>query len=116
MFKQNVFSYFHIRSQFTFIDQFYTKHSIKGCNCKQSDIGVAVTAAIYRRFIDTGGKSTSGIVTTGGKFTAGVTAINVDIGKDVTTSMEEGTLKTQNPKCRLYWCLIEFIDWRNSQS
>ncbi len=21
-----------------------------------------------------------------------------------------------NPKCRLYWCLIEFIDWRYSQS
>jgi hypothetical protein len=26
--------------------------------------------------------------------------------------MDEGTIKTQNPKCRLYWCLIEFIDWR----
>jgi serine/threonine protein kinase len=24
----------------------------------------------------------------------------------------EGTIKTQNPKCRLYWCLIEFKDWR----
>jgi hypothetical protein len=23
--------------------------------------------------------------------------------------------KTPNPKCRLYWCLIEFIDWRYSQ-
>ncbi len=21
-----------------------------------------------------------------------------------------------NPKCRLYWCLIEFIDWRCTQS
>jgi hypothetical protein len=21
----------------------------------------------------------------------------------------------QNPECRLYWCLIEFFDWRNSQ-
>ncbi len=21
------------------------------------------------------------------------------------------TRKTPNPKCRLYWCLIEFIDW-----
>ena len=30
--------------------------------------------------------------------------------------MDEGTIKTQNPKCRLYWCLIEFIDWRFSQS
>jgi hypothetical protein len=30
--------------------------------------------------------------------------------------MDEGTIKTQNPKCRLYWCLIEFIDWRYSQS
>jgi hypothetical protein len=24
------------------------------------------------------------------------------------------TIKTQYPKCRLYWCLIEFIDWRYS--
>jgi hypothetical protein len=24
--------------------------------------------------------------------------------------------KTPNTKCRLYWCLIEFIDWRYSQS
>ncbi len=30
--------------------------------------------------------------------------------------MEEGTIKTQNPKCGLYWCLIEFIDWRYNQS
>jgi hypothetical protein len=26
------------------------------------------------------------------------------------------TIKTSKPKCRLYWCLIEFIDWRYSQS
>jgi hypothetical protein len=25
-------------------------------------------------------------------------------------------IKTPNPKCRLYWRLIEFIDWRYSQS
>ncbi len=25
------------------------------------------------------------------------------------------TLKTHNPKCRLHWCIIEFIDWRYSQ-
>ncbi len=31
-------------------------------------------------------------------------------------TMDEGTIKTQNPKCRLYWCLINFIDWRYSQS
>jgi hypothetical protein len=30
--------------------------------------------------------------------------------------MDEGTTKTQNPKCRLYWCLKEFIDWRYSQA
>jgi hypothetical protein len=30
--------------------------------------------------------------------------------------MDEGTIKTQDPKCRLHWCLIEFIDWRYSQS
>ncbi len=31
------------------------------------------------------------------------------------TSMDKGTKKTQNPKCRLYWCFVEFIDWRYSQ-
>jgi hypothetical protein len=25
--------------------------------------------------------------------------------------MDEGTLKTPNPKFRLFWCLIEIIDW-----
>jgi hypothetical protein len=24
--------------------------------------------------------------------------------------MDEGTIKTPNPKCHLYWCLIQFID------
>ncbi len=31
-------------------------------------------------------------------------------------TMDEGSIKTPNPKCRLYWCLIEFIDRRYSQS
>ncbi len=30
--------------------------------------------------------------------------------------MDEGTIKIPNPKCRLYWCLIEFTGWRYSQS
>jgi hypothetical protein len=25
--------------------------------------------------------------------------------------IDQTTIKTPNPKCRLYWCLIEFIDW-----
>jgi hypothetical protein len=25
------------------------------------------------------------------------------------TIMDGGTMKIQNPKCRLYWCLIEFV-------
>ncbi len=25
-------------------------------------------------------------------------------------------IKTPDPKCRLYWCFIESIDWRYSQS
>ncbi len=29
--------------------------------------------------------------------------------------MDQITIKTPNPKCRLYWCSIEFIDWRYSQ-
>jgi hypothetical protein len=29
-----------------------------------------------------------------------------------TQTMDQITIKTPNPKCRLYWCLIEFIDWR----
>jgi hypothetical protein len=30
--------------------------------------------------------------------------------------MDQIPIKTPNPKFRLYWCLIEFIDWRDSQS
>ncbi len=29
--------------------------------------------------------------------------------------MDQISKKTPSPKCRLYWCLIEFIDWRYSQ-
>ena len=25
--------------------------------------------------------------------------------------MDQITKKTPNPNCRLYWCLLEFIDW-----
>ncbi len=32
------------------------------------------------------------------------------------TPMNQISIKTPKPKCRLYWCLIEFIDWRYSQS
>ncbi len=28
--------------------------------------------------------------------------------------MDPITMKTPNPKCRCYWCLIEYIDWRYS--
>ncbi len=34
----------------------------------------------------------------------------------IVLGMNEGTIKTPNPKCRLYWRLIEFINWRYSQS
>jgi hypothetical protein len=37
----------------------------------------------------------------------------------ITTSLpiDQITVKSPNPNCRLYWCLIEFIDWRfRSQS
>ncbi len=30
--------------------------------------------------------------------------------------MDQITIKTPNPKCRLYWHLMEFIDWRHGQS
>jgi hypothetical protein len=33
-----------------------------------------------------------------------------------TLPMDQIFTKTPNPKCRLYWCLIEFTDWRYSQS
>jgi hypothetical protein len=26
--------------------------------------------------------------------------------------MDQISIKKSNPKCRLYWCLIEFLDWR----
>ncbi len=31
-------------------------------------------------------------------------------------SINQITIKTPNPKFRLYWCFIEFIDWRYCQS
>ncbi len=31
-------------------------------------------------------------------------------------TMDYKTIKKPNPKCRLNWCLLEFIDWRYSQS
>jgi hypothetical protein len=31
-------------------------------------------------------------------------------------TMDEIPRQTPNPKCRLYWCLLEFMDWRCSQS
>ncbi len=42
--------------------------------------------------------------------------LNFGEGKRKVRGMDEGTKKKQNPKCRLYWCLIEFIDWRYRQS
>jgi hypothetical protein len=29
-----------------------------------------------------------------------------------TCIMDQISIKTPNPKCRLHWCLVEFIDWR----
>jgi hypothetical protein len=46
--------------------------------------------------------------------TAGKSRIRIRIWN--TASMDEGTIKTPRRKCRLYWCLIEFIDWKYSQS
>jgi hypothetical protein len=34
------------------------------------------------------------------------------LGQPHLLSMDQITIKTPNPKCRLYWCLIEFIEWR----
>ncbi len=31
-------------------------------------------------------------------------------------SMDQISIKTPNPKCRLYWCLIEFIDWSSGDT
>ncbi len=31
-------------------------------------------------------------------------------------TIDQIAIKKPNPKCRLYWCFIEFIDWRCSQS
>jgi hypothetical protein len=30
--------------------------------------------------------------------------------------MDQISVRTPNPKCRLYWCFLELIDWRYSQS
>jgi hypothetical protein len=34
----------------------------------------------------------------------------------IVVPMDQITIKTPTSKCRLYWCLIDFIDWRYSQS
>ncbi len=51
---------------------------------------------------------------------AGRNHLNEEITPLLPTRIGEGidqiTIKTQNPKCRLYWCLTEFIAWRYSQS
>jgi hypothetical protein len=36
------------------------------------------------------------------------------ISKRRDDTMDKISIKTPNPKCRLYWCLIEFLDWRYS--
>ncbi len=38
------------------------------------------------------------------------------IGTTYEWTMDQISIKTPNPKCRLHWCLIELIDWRYSQS
>ncbi len=35
---------------------------------------------------------------------------------EIGATMDQITIKTPNPKCRLYWCLIGFTDWSHSQS
>jgi hypothetical protein len=42
-------------------------------------------------------------------------AKKIGVTHEIRAPMDEGTIKTPNPKCRLYRCLIEFIDWRYSQ-
>ncbi len=37
------------------------------------------------------------------------------VHEDTLLCMDQITIKTPTPKCRLDWCLIEFIDWRYSQ-
>ncbi len=36
--------------------------------------------------------------------------------RKVKAHMDQINIKTPNPKCRLYLCFIEFLDWRYSQS
>jgi hypothetical protein len=34
----------------------------------------------------------------------------------IRSNMDQISIKTPNPECRLYWCLMKLIDWRYSQS
>ncbi len=46
-----------------------------------------------------------------------VIIVNCNNSPCMVQSMDQITIKTPNPKkCRHFWCLIEFIDWRYSQS
>ncbi len=54
------------------------------------------------------------------KFYAVIQSLIFDKNQEAKNALErtmiKGTRRTPNPKCRLYWCLIEFIDWRYNQS
>ncbi len=57
-----------------------------------------------------GGGLVGGLGGLGGLGYGGAAALSPYQVKSFGKTMDEGTKKTQNPKCRLYWCLIEFTD------
>jgi hypothetical protein len=47
-------------------------------------------------------------------FNIAIKCVHVHVLTCILYTMDQISTKKQNPKCRLYWCLIEF--WRHSQS
>ncbi len=42
--------------------------------------------------------------------------VSPDLNDMTVVPRDQITIKTPNTKCRIYWCLIEFIGWRYNQS
>jgi hypothetical protein len=47
-------------------------------------------------------------------YIAKVARLDSEIEEKNDRTVDQITRKTPNPESRLYWCLIEFIDWRHT--
>ncbi len=82
----------------------------EGNHIKEEDEGTSsASSAMMASTVTMATAATASVPSGGG------TQATADSGK-IVQAIDQISIKTPNPKCRLYWCLIEFIDWRYSQS